>query len=253
MNTTASRRAALIAPLLCALALAPLLLLSAAPVTAATTQGSGRVATENRKVADFQAIALAGSMNLQVRQGTQPSLQVQADDNLLPLIETVVESGSAGPTLNVRWKRGESTYTRTRVVVTVVMPRLTAVSAAGSGDMRLESFSTPALQISLSGAGDARLDGLTTDDLGIRISGSGNVGGSGKAGKLKISIAGSGDVRLAALMADDVQVRIAGSGDAAVHAEKTLDVSIAGSGDVSYGGNPALKSSVAGSGSVKKR
>jgi hypothetical protein len=56
------------------------------------------------------------------------------------------------------------------------------------------------------------------------------------------------------LKAEEVSINIAGSGDAAVHADKSLEVRIAGSGDVVYTGNPATVSTkVAGSGSVNKR
>lgn len=234
-------------PLLCAVALAP------RPATAASTTGSGRSATETRSVADFQAVSLTGSMDLVVRQGATQQLQVQGDDNLLPLLETVVESGKQGPTLQVRWRRGESINLRNKVVVTVVVPRLTGVSSAGSSDIRIEPFKTPAMQLSLAGSGDAMLDNLSADELGVRISGSGNVKGSGNSGKVSVNIAGSGDVKLNELRADDVHVSIAGSGNAAVQANKTLDVHIAGSGDVSYVGNATLKSKVAGSGSVSRR
>ncbi|KPF44315.1 hypothetical protein IP87_08510 [beta proteobacterium AAP121] len=230
------------------------------PISAQAQSGSGTALTEMRALESFEAISVNGAMDLVVRQGPQQSVQVQADDNLLPLLETVVESGRNGPTLQVRWKRnaggswwgGQSIQTRTKVLVTVVVPKLNAVGLAGSGDLRVESFQTPALQVSLSGSGDARLDGLTTDELGVRISGSGDVSGRGKAGTLKISIAGSGDVRLSEMRADDVSVSIAGSGDAAVNAQKALTVSIAGSGDVRYSGDAQVKSSVAGSGSVRK-
>lgn len=220
---------------------------------ASSLAGSGRSATETRSLAEFQAVALSGSMDLVVRQGATQMVQVEADDNLLPLLETVVESTSHGATLRVRWKKGQSLNTRSKVSVTVVVPKLSALSASGSGDMKVEAFNTPTLKISLAGSGDAKLQSLTTAELGIAISGSGDVAANGSATRLKVSIAGSGDVRLADLKSDDVTVAIAGSGDAAVNANKTLEVSIAGSGDVSYTGNAAVKSRVAGSGGVTKR
>lgn len=221
--------------------------------SAAGVRGSGRSVTETRALVDFQAIALNGAMDLEVRQGAAQSVQVQADDNLLPLLETTVESGSNGPTLQVRWKKGQSVYNSGRVRVSVTLPRLVALAASGSGDLKVEAFTTPSLQLSISGSGDARLNQLHTEELNVRIAGSGDVSGSGKATRLKIGISGSGDVRLADLAADEVSVKIAGSGDAAVNASKTLDVSIAGSGDVTYTGNAAVKMSTAGSGSVTKR
>lgn len=237
----------LLLPALVGLTFVPLLAQAASPA------GSGRPAAESRSLADFQAVALRGSMDLVVRQGTTQSVQVQADDNLLPLLETVVEPTSNGATLLVRWKKGQSLHTRSKVLVTVVVPKLAALAASGSGDIRVEAFNTPALKLSLSGSGDARLQGLTTEELGLSISGSSDVVASGSATRLKISIAGSGDVQMADLKSDDVSVTIAGSGNAAVNANKTLEVTIAGSGDVRYTGNAAVKSRVAGSGSVNKR
>jgi hypothetical protein len=232
-------------PLLCSLVLAPVAALAA-------TTGSGRSASETRALGEFQAVSLNGSIDIVVRQGAQ-QVTVQADDNLLPLLETSVESGKNGQTLQVRWKKGESVHYRGKVLVTVVVPKISSLASAGASDMRVEAFTTPALQVSLSGSGDAKLDGLNTEDLAIRISGSGDVSGKGSATKLNVSIAGSGNVKLDAMRADDVQVSIAGSGDALVNAQKTLNVRIAGSGDVSYVGNAALKSSVAGSGSVSRK
>ena len=239
--------AQLVAPVLLCLSLLP------QAVQAAGIRGSGRSATETRTVGEFQAIRLNGSMDLHVRQGATPSVQVQADDNLLPLLETVLESTPNGPTLDLRWKKGTGIYTRSKVLVTVVTPKLTALTASGSGDIQVEAFNTPALKLSISGSGDARFNGLNTEDLGISIAGSGDVGGSGSATRMTVNIAGSGDVRLAGMKADEVSVTIAGSGDAVVNANKSLDVRIAGSGDVSYTGNASVKSKVAGSGSVSKR
>ncbi len=244
---TPTIRTAWLAPALLCFALLPV------ASQADTTAGSGRIATETRSVPAFEAIALAGSIDLRVRQGAQHAVEVSADDNLLPLLETSVESTRKGATLRVGWKRGQSITTRSRVVVNVVIPQLSALSSAGAGDMTVESFDTPALQVSLAGAGDVKLPGLRSGELGIGISGSGSVAGSGQVTKLKISIAGSGDVKLADLQADEVTVKIAGSGDAAVVAQKTLGVSIAGSGDVTYRGDAVVKKSVMGSGSVTRK
>lgn len=223
------------------------------PAQAATT-GSGRAATESRAVSDFEAISLSGSIDLIVRQGSKESVEVSADDNLLPLLETVVETGSSGKTLMVRFKRGERVWTKAPVKVTVQVVRLVGLASAGSGNLVVEALKTPSLKLAISGASDARFSELSTDTLEVRVAGSGDVQANGQARQVKVSIAGSGDVKLASLAADDVTVSIAGSGDAAVLANKSLRVSIAGSGDVQYSGTATdVSSSVAGSGSVKKK
>ena len=107
MNTSLRQTLAhLVAPALLCLSLLP------QAGQAASANGSGRSATETRSVGDFQAVRLSGSMDLQVRQGTTASVQVTADDNLLALLETVVESSAHGPTLDIRWKKGSSHHAR---------------------------------------------------------------------------------------------------------------------------------------------
>jgi len=219
--------------------------------------GQAASATETRTVPEFTAIATGGSVNVSITQGPVTSVQVTADEKELPHIETVVENGKRGPTLQIRLKRegwgwGKS-YNTGPVNVVVVTPKLTGLASAGSGDIRVGEMQTPSLQMSISGSGNAVLAGLSTDEFGVSIAGSGDVSAGGRAGKLTVSIAGSGDVRLGDLRSDEVSIKIAGSGDAVVQAQKTLSVSIAGSGDVVYSGEASVKSSVAGSGTVKKR
>lgn len=229
----------------CVLTLSP-------PAQSATA--AGQPATERREVGDFDAIALAGSMDLNVRQAAKAGVEVQADDALLPLIETVVESGSAGRTLHIRFRRGQWLHDSGPVHVTVDVVNLSSLAAAGSGDVVVQALKTPSLKLALSGSSDARLNGLDTEALEVHISGSGDLVAAGRAKRVRLGIAGSGDARLAGLQADDVRVRIAGSGDADVTANRSLDVSVAGSGDVRYGGAATdVKSSMVGSGSLSRR
>lgn len=224
-----------------------------APLSHSAT-GSGKPATESREASGFAAISMRGDIDVVVRQGARESVQASADDNLLPLLRTVVEGSGDQRTLRIEWKPGESIRSKSRTLVTVDVVKLGAVSLSGSGDLTAEGLKTPALTLSISGSSDAKLQQLDTERLRISISGSGNVQASGKATQLDVSISGSGDVRTRELAADDVSVAIAGSGDASVNARKTLSVSIAGSGDVEYsGGATVAKARMAGSGTIRQR
>jgi hypothetical protein len=236
------------------------LLLAAGSFTTTTalaaTTGSGRAAQEVRTPgADFQAIELRGDFDLTVRQADGGArIELHADDNLLPMIETEVVDGRHGRTLRIGWRRDAGwVHPKVEARVTVQVAQLRAVSAYGSGDISIPRLAAPLFSLSLAGSGDARLDELATDELSVSVAGSGDVHASGRAGRLTLAIAGSGDVSAAGLASDEVTVRIAGSGDAHVHAERQLKVSIAGSGDVQYSGAAAVQSSIAGSGSVRKR
>jgi Putative auto-transporter adhesin, head GIN domain len=229
------------------------LLMPVLPTHAATT-GSGKTATETREAGGFAAISLRGNMDLIVRQGAREGVQITADDNLLPLLQTVVEGSGEQRTLVIQWPRGETIRTRAKTVVTVDVVKLTAVASSGSGDISVEALKTPQLTLSISGSSDARLMKLDTEQLRVSITGSGDVVASGKATKLGLAIAGSGDMRARELAADNVEISIAGSGNADVQAAKTLAVAIAGSGDVQYSGAATLaKSRIAGSGTIRQR
>lgn len=221
---------------------------------AETVTGSGRLHTEARSVSGFEGIQLEASFKLVVRQAAAEAVQVRADDNLLPLIETLVEQRGGRPTLVVRWKRYTNIRNSSDIQVSVDAVRLRALAASGSGTIVSDAIKTDKMSLSVAGSGDVRVKDLGADEVDASIAGSGDVKAGGKAARVKVSIAGSGDADLSGLTADEVKVSIAGSGDANVTANTALAVSIAGSGDVRYGGAvTAVKTSIVGSGDVRKR
>jgi Putative auto-transporter adhesin, head GIN domain len=215
--------------------------------------GSGKLANESRVVTGFQAIALRASMKLVLRQGTREGVELRADDNLLPLIETTVVDRGGVPTLELTFKKGTNLSTRSPVVATIDLVTLKSLSIAGAGDIVGDALKTPGLAVTITGSGNVRLKQLIADEVSAKVSGSGDIEFTGRTTKLGISISGSGDVKTRALEADDVSVSVAGSGDADVTARKTLTVSIAGVGNVKYAGDATVKSSIAGHGSVVKQ
>ncbi|HET9977345.1 MAG TPA: head GIN domain-containing protein [Burkholderiaceae bacterium] len=227
--------------------------LAVATVAGAATSGSGNVVTETRAVTGFSALALRGGIDLVVRQGAAEGVTVRGEDNIVPLVQTTLEGSGEQRTLRIQFKPGESIRTHQKVEVTVDVVQLRALSAAGSGEIRVQPLKAPALALSISGSSNARFEQLDVGSFTIGVAGSGDVAARGKAGKVDVSIAGSGDVRVRELAAETVSISIAGSGDASVNATKTLDVSIAGSGDVDYSGGAALSKRIAGSGSVRQR
>lgn len=219
---------------------------------AGTVMGSGQPQAEKRSIGSFQAITLRGPMTVTLRQTGREALELRADDNILPLIETRVVDVAGVPTLEIGSREGVSFSTRDDILVTVDLATLNALAIRGSGDVIADGLKVRGLKLSVTGSGDVKLRRLSADGVSLKIHGSGNVTLDGRANKLGISIAGSGDFEGKGLETDDVSVSIAGSGDASVNARKTLAVSIAGSGDVVYVGDALLKSSIAGHGSVTK-
>jgi len=214
--------------------------------------GNGDVATEARDTGSFDSVSLTGGFNVVIRQGAGNKVEIKADRNLLPYIETRVVDGGKGRTLEIGPKKNTNLSTSNNPSFVIEMPALRGVSVAGSGTIKVEAMKTGGVDASIAGSGDIRFTGLDAERLAMSVSGSGDIVAAGRAGNASVSIAGSGDVKAAELAAEEVKVTIAGSGDAQVQATKKLKVSIAGSGDVRYAGSPEISSSIAGSGKVRR-
>ena len=197
--------------------------------------GSGKIVTETRDVSGFTSITLNGIGDVYVTQGQSASLTIEAEDNLVPYFETVVQ----GSTLTIGQKP-EYTGTNLRptkpIKFTVTLPELAAVTLAGSGNFIIGDIQTTGdFKISLLGSGD-----ITTGDL--------------EAANVNINLAGSGDVTLGAVTADAVSSTTAGSGNISYQKinATTVGLSILGSGNVQLGTVTAesISSTASGSGDV---
>jgi hypothetical protein len=215
----------------------------------AIVTAAGPATTEARNAGEFRGIAVSGGIELRVRQGPKAAIEVRAEANLLPYLETVAEDG----TLQVRWRKGSRLRVKDTPQVNVTAVELQSITATGSSDIAVAPLKTPKLAIKRAGTGTIAIETIQTDELSIAMAGSGDLKASGQATRLQLSMAGSGDIQCDALKADDVTVSISGSGDAAVHAAKSLAVKISGSGDVLYRGDAQVTSAISGSGSVRKR
>lgn len=248
-NTFAQRRRSLLLAA-CAVALAaPGHQALAFSLWGDSVQGSGRVTTQTRNVGNFRGLSLDVPGDVELRIGNLESVTVETDDNLQPLIETVVEDGL----LKIRPSR-RNLNLRPRTLRIVVQARtIDRIGVAGSGSVNADVLRAPRLELNVSGSGDINVKGVDSDVLAVSVSGSGDLKvNGGTARQLSVAIAGSGDVELGHVKAENVSARVAGSGDATVWATRTLTASIAGSGDIEYYGDPALSRSVAGSGDVKR-
>ena len=231
----------------CALALgSPLVQAAQDPV-----KGSGVAATQRRDVGAFTTIALGAHFSVVVRPGTRESVEVVADDNLLPLIETIV-TGANDRSLTLRVAHEARIEPRTPIVVTVEVVDLRALAVGGSGSIDATGLRLDRLSASIGGSGDIRLPSLEVGKLDVSIGGSGRLAADGRAGRLSVTVAGSGRCDLERLVAGDVSVAVVGSGSAAVHAQTSLHATIAGNGDVLYRGDVRPSASIVGNGRLRR-
>lgn len=209
--------------------------------------GSGNVISEERNVGYFSGLKLFGSGKVYVTQGSGPHLEIQAEDNIMPIIRTRVE----GETLVVDNEHSYSSSIGIKIFIT--MPDIRGIELHGAWKLFGQNrFDTGNLDLEITGAGRIEMN-LDADHIFTEISGAGSVHLAGSADSHSLVIAGAGELRAEDLEVKVYDIVVSGAGNCRVYVLQSMTVSISGSGSVYYRGNPSsVNSSISGSGKVVK-
>ena len=196
--------------------------------TTATT-GSGQLATESRPVGGFTAVSLTGAGHLVVEQTGVESLEITAEDNLLPLIRSEV----VGDRLVLGFGPGVSVTSTREVLYRLKVRDLT----------RLEA----------SGASRVELVGVDTPQLGTVLSGASALSASGRASIHEIVVSGASRCEAGDLSSQVVTAALSGASYAFVSVSDTLAAALSGASTLEYRGDPAVTTTEVSGGSVVRR
>jgi hypothetical protein len=188
-------------------------------------QGSGTPATQVRGLPSFSAVNLAGTNGVRVAVGSEQSVAVCADDNLLDHVTTVVRNG--------RLTIGDNgSFTApTPMAVDITVRSLDGVA--------------------LTGTGSVAVYGVRADDFAVEMQGTGSVVAIGAVRRLNATLSGDGELRLQDLVARDAIATVSGTGYVQVHATGRLEASVPGMGEIVYYGRPmTVAESVTGMGTI---
>ena len=176
-------------------------------------QGSGKVATEQRNVSDFSKVDVGGVFQVEIIAGKEYSVEVQADDNLLPLIKTEVRGG----TLQISSEKRFST--RNDIKVRITAPNIEGIEASGASKVNASAIKSESLDVDTSGASKVSV--------------------AGEARQLNIQVSGASNIDATNLNAVDADVDASGASKVSVNATGNLKAEASGASSVNYSGNPA--------------
>lgn len=211
--------------------------------------GSGNVVTEQRTVSPFEDVILEGSLQVEIKQGQNGRVNLQAEDNVMRYIETTV----SGTTLRVRLRNGVNLRHSKPIHVYLESEKYRKVLFSGSGSVTGNDTIKSTLFIyEINGSADARLK-VEANEVQVRVDGSGDITMEGKAGDYSSVINGSGNIGAASLQSARASIQINGSGEQQIWVMHELNARINGSGNIRYKGTPAtVNSTVSGSGKISK-
>ena len=214
--------------------------------------GSGDIQTETRNPGAFEAIAIEyPGAEIIVQPGDKETVEIEADDNLLPQLSTEVFSG----TLTIKstetdWKSTVNPSKPVKISITV-RDLNTIVLSAPIGNLEVNDLQASTLNLVVSGGAQVRLKGIQVDLLDSVLSGAGDIQASGTTDELKLVLSGLGSFNAADLESNKADIELSGMGDATVRVEDELAATITGAGSIQYFGSPHIEQSVNGAGSVK--
>ncbi len=104
------------------------------------TTGSGSIAQETRPLAEWSSVNLACPGRLEIETGPNQGIAIEADDNILPLIETLVDDGR----LTIRFKPSlGSIRPVTSIMFRAATPAIDAMTVPGTGSIHSGPIARP--------------------------------------------------------------------------------------------------------------
>ena len=216
-------------------------------------EGSGKVVVEPRNIgdgdgADFDRLRLSGVGKLILEQGKSVSLTVEAEDNILPYIRTVVGDGVL--TLSIENGDADAIRPTKPILYRLTLDDVEGIEITGAGSVQARDIHLEVLDLIVGGSGRVEMASLTADRLTVTVSGAGSVKVSGAVTAQDVSLSGAGAYHAPGLKSREAAVTIQGAGDASVWAEDDLRIVISGAGDVRYRGAPSVSQTITGVGRV---
>jgi hypothetical protein len=209
-------------------------------------QGSGNVQHETRVVGAFSGVSVQSGIRGDVKIGKQ-HVELEADDNLLPIVETIVDDG----VLVVRFKPHTSLNTRTETVVHVTAPSIDLLETSGGSKMRAELVPVDDLKIESSGGGDVTAHQVAVKHLRAHVSGGGALVLEGSADDVKLDMSGGSRCKGEKLQTRALRLHASGGSTARLAVSETVSGAASGGSVVHVSGHPQTRVSTSGGSEIE--
>ena len=134
--------------------------------------GSGKSITEQRPVTAFTELENQSFFDIVITKGDKDEVEITGDDNLVPEIETVVESNklivrNKSKSFNFSWKD-------TPGIIKIKAAHLDSLDNSGSGDIELRDLHNDKFSLTSNSSGDIKVSG-EVQSLSLTSNGSGDL------------------------------------------------------------------------------
>lgn len=220
-----------------------LLLISCAGVT-----GSGRLVKESRNVGKFTGLSVSQSIIVIVRIGNSQALQIEADDNIIKLIETKVINGI----LEISYAN-DYNFNNTTVEIEIIIPYLDLIKVSSSAEILIKDRMRYDGKVKIEGSSSGNVEAMIeANEIVVEANSSANIILTGTTRKGDFAASSSGEIDAVNLECETAIAKASSSGDINLNVSKNLNASASSSGDIRYRGSAVVSKSLSSSGSVEK-
>lgn len=190
-------------------------------------KGSGKIATEKRNISGFKGVEVGGAYWVEITAGRDFSVEVEADDNLLPLIKTDVDDG----VLEIESERRiKPTHT---IRVRITAPDIDKLDVSGAANLMLTDVKNSSLSVEASGASKIKI--------------------SGETAKFNLESSGASQVDADNLKTVNTNVDSSGASHIEVNVSGDLSVEASGASTILYSGKPSVHQKTTGASNVSAK
>ncbi len=210
--------------------------------------GSGKIISEERKVDNFTKIDVGGDIKVDITQGTEFSVLVEADDNVLPYIKTEVN----GETLEINLVHNYN-VSNAHIEVKIVMPKVQGIDASASAEIYAENVLDAAGDIHLSTSSSASIvAAVNAAKISLESSSAGKITVSGKCKELKTDASSGSEITALKLLSENGNADASSGAEINIFCSVYLNAEASSGGSIVYSGNPKLDVNMNSGGSVKR-
>ncbi len=213
-------------------------------------RGNGVVKTEERTIAGFRNVDVAGALSVYISQGDIKPIKIEGDENLLPYIEVYKD----GDWVRIKPRSGYNLEPNTDLKIYVTAPVYNNIEVSGASDITGQGkIANPEnLKLNASGASEIHLE-VDAPQLKADVSGSSSIELKGQTRDVDLSLSGASHAHCYDLLAENASVGVSGASGAEVYASVKLDADASGASNISYKGKASnVNQRASGASSVSK-
>lgn len=195
---------------------------------------SGIIVKDTRYIAAFHKVEVEDGLNVEIVMSDAESVIVEADDNVVPYIETSVDEGE----LEIKIKDDIHIKGRPHIKVTVNVTELLNDISGSSGSHITSMSELDVEDLNLTLSGGSHFDGaLITNKTSLSLSGGSTMITEGRSTTLNMNCSGGSTVKGSGLATDDVYANLSGGSTTDLRVNQTIQVTASGGSEFRYSGN----------------